>query len=337
MQHNKLEISFDYANIKPAEWDKLASTSPFGSFFQTRKSFLFFEQINGIEPFVVSMRKGETVLAVITGIILKEGKCLKSFLTRRAIVIGGPLLSYDTGNEELELLLKELIKFLKNKVIFIEIRNLHDFTNYKPAFEKAGFAFMDHLNFKVDCTNRSLMEQRISKSKKRQIKKGLRQGAEIIKASTVDEVIAFYKILKKLYKEKVKTPLLPKEFFIRFFEKDLGKYLLVRYKNRIVGGIMCPVYRDKVIYEWYVCGKDEEYKNIYPSVLATWAAMDYANKNGLQVFDFMGAGSPGKDYGVREFKSKFGGELVSYGRFLYIVNPFLYYFGKIGVKVLKRF
>ena len=39
-------------------------------------------------------------------------------------------------------------------------------------------------------------------------------------------------------------------------------------------------------------GLDEEFKNVYPSVLATWAPIDYALKNNLKVFDFMGVGVP---------------------------------------------
>ena len=51
----------------------------------------------------------------------------------------------------------------------------------------------------------------------------------------------------------------------------------------------------------------------------------------------MGAGAPGDGgYGVREFKAKFGGELVEYGRFKYICNKPLYAIGKLGVKLMKR-
>jgi len=39
---------------------------------------------------------------------------------------------------------------------------------------------------------------------------------------------------------------------------------------------VCPILQRKVIYEWYVCGLDREIKDVYPSILATWAAIDYA-------------------------------------------------------------
>lgn len=115
--------------------------------------------------------------------------------------------------------------------------------------------------------------------------------------------------------------------------EKIGKYFLVEYNKEIIGGIMCPITPDKAIYEWYVCGLDGQHNGIYPSVLATWAPIDYALKKGLKYFDFMGAGKPDQNYGVREFKSKFGGESVNFGRFERINNRFLYKLGKIGIKL----
>ena len=110
--------------------------------------------------------------------------------------------------------------------------------------------------------------------------------------------------------------------------------LLVKYEDRIIGGILSPVFTDKVIYEWYVCGLDQEFRHVYPSVLATWAAMDYALQNNIARFDFMGVGVPDRDYGVRDFKSKFGGELVNYGRFGRVNNKLLYAITEIGFNIL---
>ena len=87
-----------------------------------------------------------------------------------------------------------------------------------------------------------------------------------------------------------------------------------------------------VIYALYACGKDGEYKDVYTSVLANWAGLEY----GLKYFDFLGAGPAKSDYDVRDFKAKFGGELVSYGRFLRINNKSLYNLGKIGLKIYSK-
>ena len=111
---------------------------------------------------------------------------------------------------------------------------------------------------------------------------------------------------------------------------------MVRYKDEIIGGTVC-VYDDETVYEWFACGKDGIYKTIFPSTLATWSGIRFAAESGRKRFDMMGAGAPGDGgYGVRDFKAKFGGELVEYGRFKYVCNPLLYAIGKLGVAVLRK-
>jgi len=51
------------------------------------------------------------------------------------------------------------------------------------------------------------------------------------------------------------------------------------------------------------------------------------------VFDFMGAGKSGEGYGVRDFKERFGGKLIEYGRFRKIINPVLFRAGELGLKI----
>ena len=126
----------------------------------------------------------------------------------------------------------------------------------------------------------------------------------------------WYAILLDLYRRKVRTPLFPLSFFLEFFRQKRGIYLLVKSEGKVIGGFMCPIKNQQCIYEWFVCGMDTQYKAFSPSVMATWAAMEYAHTHQLPRFDIMGAGEPGVPYGVRDFKAEFGGKLVEYGRFL---------------------
>ena len=139
-----------------------------------------------------------------------------------------------------------------------------------------------------------------------------------------------------MYREKVRTPLFTEEFFLEFYRKGWGKYLLVKHEGKVIGGMMCPILEGRAIYEWYVCGLDEDYREQYPSVMATYAAIEYAKEHDLPLFDFMGAGKPDANYGVRDFKKEFGGEVVEHGRFLCVRKPLLYAIGKWGVKWIKR-
>ena len=77
-------------------------------------------------------------------------------------------------------------------------------------------------------------------------------------------------------------------------------------------------------------------KSIFPSTLATYAGMAYAAEHHLPLFDMMGAGKPEESYGVRDFKAKFGGELVEHGRYLCVCQKWLYQIGKWGVSLMKK-
>lgn len=110
---------------------------------------------------------------------------------------------------------------------------------------------------------------------------------------------------------------------------------MTEYKGEIVGGMFC-VGSNNRLYEWFVCGLDGKYKGVHPSKLATYSALRYCAENGFSVFDMMGAGKPDEDYGVRDFKARFGGKLVEEGRFVHIAHPLLYKIGKWGVKLLKK-
>ena len=59
-------------------------------------------------------------------------------------------------------------------------------------------------------------------------------------------------------------------------------------------------------------------------------------KNQLNYFDFLGAGKPNEDYGVRDFKAKFGGDLVENGRFEKIHKPMQFTIAKIGLNIIQK-
>lgn len=314
--------------------DEFVYHHPHGNFFQSPRAFRFFESVDHYEPYALIAFDGGTIVGSLIAVFIKEGTGIKGYFSRRCIVWGGPLVL--DGNENIiKLLLNALIKISTPKAIYTEFRNFIDRSACKIIFKSFGFQFNQNLNYIVTIDGLENVRQLMSESKRRQINKGLKNGAEIIEAESIDQVREFYAILSDLYHEKVKKPLPKFNFFESFYtNNDLGLYLLVRLEGKIIGGIMCPVYRD-TIYEWYVCGLDTNYHDLYPSVLSTWAPIDYAVRHGYRYFDFMGAGKPEDKYGVRQFKSQFGGELVNYGRFLRVENKCLYVLGKVGLRVVS--
>lgn len=331
-----IKTTNDVNQINKDQWMHLLRTSSHRSAFQTPECYAFYSDLSFMESFVFGVSEDGVLKGVIVGFILKDGGKIKQYFSRRAIVNGGPLLADDISEEALAALLNVCKKQLKHKAIYVEMRNFENYSTYRCVFEREKFKYCEHYNFHVDTTSLEVVENNMGKSRKRDARVSMRDGAIVEKNPTINDVRSLYSILKNLYEEKVKTPLFPLEFFEKLYVTSFGEFLIVKYNDEVVGGTIV-VSDDVVVYEWFACGKDGVYKNIFPSTLATYSGIYYALENGQKRFDMMGAGAPSDGgYGVRDFKSKFGGQLVEYGRFLCVCKPLLYQIGKIGVWLLKH-
>lgn len=327
-------------DINRDEWSGLVASSTTGTWFQTPEAYEFYASMPELfKPFAIGLENNSALRVVCVGYVTVEKSAFKQFLTRRAIIVGGPCFADDCINEEVSLLLSTLRQQLStgaNAPIYIESRNFNDYSRWKSAFAAAGFDYQPHLNFHVDTSSVEVVEASLGKSRKRDIRTSLRDGATIIEKPTLDQVREYYAILEHLYKTRVKTPLFPFSFFEKLWQHKDGRFILVELNGEIIGGTVCVEQEGKCLYEWFACGRDGEWKTIFPSTLATYSGIRYAAEHSCPRFDMMGAGKPDEAYGVRDFKAKFGGTEVEHGRYLCITKPLLYKIGVLGVTVLKK-
>lgn len=304
--------------------------------FQSKEYYDLLADSGFLEPFRFSVSRSGKEVGVIQGYTQKDGGAIKRWFSRRAIINGGPAFADDITEREVEELLNTCTRGLKGRAIYIETRNFKDYTAYRPVFERLGWVYEPHYDFIVDTSSLEAAETNLGKSRRRDIRTSLREGVTVIDSPSQEQVKEFYSILEDLYKTRVKTSLFPLDFFLKLHLTDFSKFLLIQYQGQIIGGTVC-VFDDETVYEWFACGKDGVYKSIFPSTLATWSGIKFAAESGRKRFDMMGAGAPGDGgYGVREFKAKFGGELVEHGRFKYICNKPLYALGKFAVGIMKK-
>jgi len=323
-----------------SNFDKLLETSNTSSIFQTIPFYEFFSNQPNTESFAFSISENEEIIVSVFGVILYEPG-IKKNLTKRAIIYGGPVVNHEHKyvNNALFSILNYLTKRLKRKAIYIETRNLNDYSLYKNIFLNSGFSFEPYVNFNIDITDIDKTFMNFKSEKRRQIRKSLNSGVQIKIAKNKEEIEALYNILFDLYKTKVKKPLPDMKYFtdlFQLFQKyNNGFVSILVYNETIIGGSFCPIFNNK-IYDWYRCGLDNQYKNLYPSTLSVYAGMFIGNQKGCNLFDFMGAGNINVPYGVREFKSQFGGALIEQGRYLKILNKTKYNIGKLGLKIMQK-
>jgi lipid II:glycine glycyltransferase (peptidoglycan interpeptide bridge formation enzyme) len=290
------------------------------------------------EPFAYyAVDEKMQIQAMLSGVIQTVKPGLFSCFSKRAVMLQAPIYS---EVDALDFLISNYTSLMQQKVIYTEVRNHYSDDSYNVIMSNMEFKIIPHFNFIVDCNNPNETWIKISESKRRQIKKAEKKGVTIEENPNMSHIMEFYKILDDLYHNKVKKPLVPFEYFQALYKicvpKNNARFLLVVKESKVIGGIVCPISGNKCIHENYIAGLDEEYKDSYPSVIATWSAIDYACKNGIKEFDFMGAGSPDEDYGVRDFKAKFGGRLVEPGRFISTHSILKYWIANNGFKLYQK-
>jgi len=339
IQHNQI------TEVDRKAWAEFIGKHPDNTVFQSPEMYDFYGNVHKYSPHIFLARdeKG-TVRGVLLAVIIKEYSGWRGRLSSRTIVYGGPLVD-DTGKEHLQLL-KELLHTLSTvlgkKSVYIQFRNFIEWPEAQAQiFHACGYSFTDRLNLLVQTSGRTETEQTISKSKLRQIKKGLADGSVIRPPRDEKEMRVFYQRIRDLYQNRVRKPLPDYSFFEQFYrmsrEGKLGIVRLVAAGEEVIGGVVAPVTSGRNIYEWYIFGLDEQNRKKYPSVLATWVPINYALENKLKHFDFMGLGTPAKPYGVRDFKLHFGKKTTNPGRFSKINNRTLYFVTEISYNILRLF
>ena len=322
--------------ISTEKWNMLLGASPYSSPFQSPQFYKFFNAIDGFSADVFAIEIDEEYKGLMVITIQKE-RGIKSYFSRRGIIYGGPLL-LDSKNIYAKHLIDEVSRLYTRKVIYLEVRNNFDFHCISSIYKNSGWEYQKHNNVQLDISNLNLEKilAAMKYNRRREINISYKEGAVVTEAKNISEVVLLYENLKELYKERVNVPLPPKSYFISLYESSLGKVFIVKHDDNLIGGAFCLFSEKRGIYTLYYTGSRNYHKKIFPTHLAIMGVIKFALNNGLKMVDFMGAGKPGVDYGVRSFKLQFGGDLVEHGRYLKILNPFLYRVGKIGLNFLSK-
>lgn len=323
-------------------WRKFVHNHPNGNIFQTPEMFRIFAQTKGHRPVLWAAVDGHNrplALLLCVQITLMDG-FLRRFTTR-AVAYGSILAATEPeGRAALQMLLQAYNRQAQYSYLFTELRNLADLSELQPALAQLGYTYQDHLNYLINL-NRPAEEilQSIGKRTRKKIRKGLRDGmVEIKEATNQADLEHWYKILQKTY-NNARVPLADRSLFEAAFNelypKGMAKFLLARVKGVTAACSVELLYKD-TIYGWYG-GSDREFSQYLPNEMLIWHILEWGANNNYRVYDFGGAGKPGEEYGVRDFKAKFGGQLVNFGRNICVHRPALLAISKQGYKLYRRF
>ncbi len=328
--------------LNEAAWKDFVDSHPSGNIFQTPEMFQVLSRAKEYKPKLwaaVDDTGAVQALLLPADITLFNGPLHR--LTTRAVVHGSVLANPDsTGQMALEKLLKVYNKKAGSKSLFTELRNLSDLGAIQPVLNRTGFVYEDHLNYLIDLKRpEEEVFGAIASRTRSYIRRALRQeNLELKEINDRESLRASYDLLKLTY-QNAQVPLSDFSLFEAAYDilrpKNMARFSAVFLDQDPIAVSIDLVYKD-VVYYWYG-GMDRAYSKQHPNELLRWHVIQWGIQNGYGVFDFGGAGKPDEKYGVRDFKAKFGGELVCYGRNICQHSPRLLRLSTLGYGVARRF
>jgi len=322
-------------------WRRFVQEHPQGNVFHTPEMFQVFERARGHRPLLrAAIDEEGLILALLLPVQVTLFGGLLQPLTTRFISYGGVLCSTDpAGQAALEAVLRTYSQEIRRGALFTELRNLSDVSSLQPVLRKHGFRYEEHLNYLIDLSGSPAdVLQRIGARTRKHIRQALRKGTVIVdEICDAEHLPAWYELVRKTY-HAARVPLADYSLFKAAFDilQPLGmaQFWLARIDSTFVAASVELLFKDQ-IYGWY-SGVDRTYASETPGELLMWRVLAQASQGGYKIYDFGGAGKPNEKYGVRDFKAKFGGQLVSFGRNTCVHAPLLLRLSTLGYRIFTN-
>ncbi len=226
----------------------------------------------------------------------------------------------------------------RDKVLFTELRHVADASESRATLEHSGFKHEEHLNLLIDLT-RPIDEtwSHVAPPARRAVARSVRRGLVVEEMTDRTCLPVMYELLSSTF-QHAQVPLADISLFEAAFDvlvsKGMARILLARADGQYASTIVQLLYKG-TIFVWYM-GFDKAMHDFYPNDAITWTSLQWGSEHGFSTFDWGGAGRPNQPYGPRNFKAKYGGRLVNYGRATYVHRPFALALSRIGYAVYRR-
>ncbi|MBI5030559.1 MAG: GNAT family N-acetyltransferase [Chloroflexi bacterium] len=326
--------------LDPDRWKTFVDENSCGNIYHTPEMFEVFSRTKGHTPELwAAVDDAGDILALlpIVKLNLLDGPMRR--LTTRAVSYGSVLCVPDArGQVALRFLLETYNKQEGSRALFTELRHISDLNSLRPTLAECGYEYEDHLNFLIDLTEpQDVIWKKIAKSAQQRIRTSRNKGTQIEVITERENLDIAYRFLEDVY-ERVQIPLADKSLFQAAFDvlapKGMIQMLLARAGEQYAATALLLTYHGRIIY-WYI-GADRALSAYSPSEFLVWHALQWGNANGYQSFDFGGGGKPDQKYGPRDFKSKFGGVEVNYGRHICVHSPLRLKLSEAGYQLYRR-
>lgn len=307
-----------------SKWDNYVDHHPRGSIFHASPMIRVFAAARRHRVFAIAAVDADgRIVALLAAVRVQTLPDPLGAVSSRSIWYAEPLCDEDSaGVDALGELIAEHDRVMRRNTLFTEVRPLYASGPERAALERNGYEFFDYLNFVVDLTQDvKQLRAKLRKSCRRSIENGRRHGFQIRELDSPAGVDALYAVLKQTYAH-AHVPLAHRSLFEAAFRDLYPAGLLRCYAaydgERPVAIDTLLAFKDR-LFAWY--GGSVRMTGISPFDFLQWHELEWGSAQPQSIFDFGGAGRPDEPYGVRDFKAKFGGELVNFGRYRKVHAP----------------
>ena len=322
------------------DWSEFVYNSLHGNIFQTPEMAEVYKKTENHEPISLAVVEDTNeILAVLQAVVIKEMSGIFGSFSARLIIQGGPLfIENENDIEAFKVLIEYYDKIAQKKALYTQIRNMWDTLDISSFLNGIGYEYEEHLNFLINL-NRPEEEiwADIHKSRRKGINRATKKGIFIEELQDKKLIPTFYSIVEETYKN-ANLPLedisLMESAFELLVPKNMAKFYMAKYEDVYVGARAVLNYKG-LVYDWYA-GALSDYLSLYVNEALVWHILKEGANNTYHLFDFGGAGNPKEEYGVREFKRRFGGKMVNFGRYTKVYSPIKMKIAEKGFEVYRR-
>jgi serine/alanine adding enzyme len=327
-------------DLPEGEWRRFVDEHPDGNIFHTPEMYQVFNHTKGFRPELWAATKDGKILSLLLPVQITLFKGLLRDISTRSVVFGSVICAPGSeGREALRVLLGYYKRNVNSTLLFTELRNVSPLGDLLPIMVDEGFAYKEYLNYLINLDRPTeAIFHSIGKRTRKNINNGLNKAQVTIEeVSNKNDLGTCYGLLDKTYRA-AHVPLAEYSLFQTAFDilfpKKMIRFIVAKVNGNPAATSIELLYKD-VLYGWYG-GMDRSYSSYVPNEMLMWHILNWGAENGFKTYDFGGAGKPDEEYGVRDFKAKFGGDLVSFGRNFWARRPFLFFLSKIGYEIYRQ-
>ena len=291
-------------DINRTQWAEFVLSHPKGNVFQTPDMYDVYALSKHIRPIVVAATVDNQIIGILLAQYITNGNAWASWLTARSIITGGPL-ARDNDSEIIHALFDAYKKQLPIQTIYSEIRPIYEMqemdveASQEPCWKRRGHY---NLVLGLDRTTDELFEN-MHKERRRNVNQAIKAGLAFREVSDINDIHSVVELIKRTYERK-HVPISYLDMF------DEVRRLMSEYAH------------------FFACYTQEG--TMIAGEVRLWHDMGY------KWFDFGGGGEPGVEYGVRDYKLKYGCEMYDYGRYTLAHRPITLWAGTMAYKLYHK-